>query len=61
MVDYQMAHAFIQGAWEHLDTGGQLLLVANQFIPYDQVMKPQFRQVVQVVKTAGYTLWMATR
>jgi 16S rRNA (guanine1207-N2)-methyltransferase len=61
MVDYQMAQAFIQGAWEHLETGGQLLLVANQFIPYDQVMNKQFRQVVQVVKTSGYTLWMATR
>ena len=44
-VDYQVTQAFIQQAWQVLEPGGQLLLVANKFIRYDLEMTPLFKHV----------------
>ena len=53
-VDYQMAHAFIEKSWQALEPGGRLVLVANRFIRYEQVMRKYFRVVSQQAETDRY-------
>lgn len=60
-VDYQMAQAFIQQSWSHLNPGGQFILVANQFIRYDNLLRLTFQNAHLVVARDGYQVWMATK
>lgn len=41
-VDYQISEALIRQSYQHLDQGGQLVIVANRFIPYDRSIKEVF-------------------
>jgi 16S rRNA (guanine1207-N2)-methyltransferase len=60
-VDYQMAQAFIDQSYQHLKPGGQLILVANQFIRYENLMKSLFRRTDVLVETSGYRVWQAIK
>jgi len=60
-VDFQMAQAFIKQSWQQLEPAGQFALVANQFIRYDDVMRPLFRQVTQAAHTEGFQVWVGTK
>jgi len=41
-VNYQIAHALIMQAHPALDPGGQIIIVANRFIPYGQIIDEIF-------------------
>lgn len=41
-VDYQMVYTLIQQAYQALAQGGQLIIVANRFIPYYRMIKQVF-------------------
>jgi 16S rRNA (guanine1207-N2)-methyltransferase len=60
-VDYQVTQAFIQQAWQVLEPGGQLLLVANKFIRYDLEMTPLFKHVERMAETNRYQLLSARK
>jgi len=60
-VDYQMARAFIQQSWQQLEPAGQFALVANQFIRYDDIMRPLFRQVLHAAQSEGFQVWVGTK
>lgn len=53
-VDYQIAEAFIRQSWQGLEAGGQLILVANQFIRYEQIMRPIFGEVSLLAESGSY-------
>ncbi len=53
-VDYEIAHALIDGATRHLAPGGSLVLVANRFLPYDQRLREHFRRVTTLAQTGKY-------
>lgn len=40
--DYQITQAFLAQSWETLESGGRLVLVANRFIRYDNIIKNYF-------------------
>jgi 16S rRNA (guanine1207-N2)-methyltransferase len=58
-VDYMIAQAFIAQTRRALKPGGQLVLVANQFIRYDQVLNSAFERVVCLAETRSYRVWQA--
>jgi 16S rRNA (guanine1207-N2)-methyltransferase len=60
-VDYQVTQAFIHQAWQVIEPGGQLLLVANKFIRYDLLMATFFSHVERVVETNRYQLLSAKK
>jgi len=60
-VDYQVAEAFIQQSWEALENGGQLWLVANQFIRYDRLMRKVFGRVKTVIETGRFHVLQAVK
>jgi 16S rRNA (guanine1207-N2)-methyltransferase len=60
-VDYQMAKAFIQQAWQVLEPGGRLMLVTNQFIRYDSLIEAHFKQVQCLSDQAGYRILAASK
>ncbi|HJZ48346.1 MAG TPA: methyltransferase [Roseiflexaceae bacterium] len=59
-IDYDVARAFIERATRALMPGGQLILVANQFLRYDQVLRPAFEQVICLASNRSYNVWSAT-
>ena len=61
-VDYEIAQAFIEHARHILEPGGQLILVANKFIRYDQLMRVVFGDHVgRLVETGRYHVLSATQ
>jgi 16S rRNA (guanine1207-N2)-methyltransferase len=58
-VDYEVAHAFIGQARRALKDGGQFVLVANQFIRYDQLLRSAFAHVDCVTATRSFRVWRA--
>jgi 16S rRNA (guanine1207-N2)-methyltransferase len=60
-VDYDVAHAFIADARQALRLGGQLVIVANRFIRYEQVMRGVFSKVQVSAQTGQYSVLSATR
>jgi 16S rRNA (guanine1207-N2)-methyltransferase len=56
-VDYQATHEFIRRSREALLPGGRLVLVANQFIPYERVMQEAFKKVKKLVGDGKYEVW----
>lgn len=58
-VDYDIAQAFIGQARQALKPGGQFVLVANQFIRYDQVLGSAFERVACLAETRSYRVWQA--
>jgi 16S rRNA (guanine1207-N2)-methyltransferase len=60
-VDYQMAQAFIEQSRNQLTPGGEFTLVANQFIRYDQLMAPLFKQVNLLAQNQGFKVWQGVK
>jgi 16S rRNA (guanine1207-N2)-methyltransferase len=60
-VDYQVTQAFIHQAWQVLEPGGQLLLVANKFIRYELMIATIFSHVERVAETGRYQLLSARK
>jgi 16S rRNA (guanine1207-N2)-methyltransferase len=58
--DYAIAPAFVDGARRALKPGGQLWLVANRFLKYDQPLRAAFADVVCAAETRSYRVWKAT-
>lgn len=58
-VDYEVAHAFIGQARRALKDAGQFMLVANQFIRYDQLLRSAFAHVDCVTATRSFRVWRA--
>jgi 16S rRNA (guanine1207-N2)-methyltransferase len=58
-VDGDIARAFIERAGQTLVPGGQLILVANQFLRYDQVLGEVFEQVTCLASNRSYRVWRA--
>jgi len=59
-VDGDIARAFIERAQQALTQRGQLILVANQFLRYDQVLGAAFEQVTCLASNRSYRVWSAT-
>ncbi len=59
-VDGDIARAFIERAQSALEPSGRLVLVANQFLRYDQVLRPAFEQVTCLASNRSYRVWSAT-
>jgi 16S rRNA (guanine1207-N2)-methyltransferase len=59
-VDGDIARAFIERAQHALEPGGQLILVANQFLRYDQVLRAAFEHVTCLASNRSYRVWSAT-
>lgn len=60
-VDTGAAEALIAGAYDHLGRQGVLRLVANRFLPYEQLMRDVFKRVRIVRETTRYYVIQATR
>jgi len=58
-VDYEIARAFVAQTRRALRPGGQLVLVANQFIRYDQLLRLAFEQVACLAENRSYRVWQA--
>lgn len=58
-VDGDVARAFIERAGQALKPGGQLILVANQFLRYEQVLRSTFEHVVCLAANPSYRVWSA--
>jgi 16S rRNA (guanine1207-N2)-methyltransferase len=55
-VDYLVAQAFIQQSCQALEPGGRLVVVANQFIQYERLMKALFAQVDILQRDRSYMI-----
>ena len=53
-VDYQISEMFIHQSRQALVPGGRLVIVANRFIRYDQLMQKVFPKVSIPMKTSKY-------
>jgi 16S rRNA (guanine1207-N2)-methyltransferase len=60
-VEYLVAQEFIRQSWQVLEPGGQLWLVANRFIRYEQAMEPYFTKVESIAETGKYHLLLGTK
>jgi 16S rRNA (guanine1207-N2)-methyltransferase len=58
-VDSDVARAFIERAGQALKPGGRLILVANQFLRYEQVLRSTFEDVVCLAANPSYRVWSA--
>jgi 16S rRNA (guanine1207-N2)-methyltransferase len=59
-IDGDIARAFIERAQQALVPKGQLILVANQFLRYDQILHTMFEQVSCLASNRSYRVWGAT-
>jgi 16S rRNA (guanine1207-N2)-methyltransferase len=54
--DYNVTEKFLNDAREHLKLSGKLLIVANEFLTYENILREHFNGVTQVAKENGYKL-----
>ena len=59
--DKGLAQAFVRRAAESLRKGGVCVMVANRHLPYEAVLKPQFKAVTALVETGGYKIFEARK
>ena len=59
-IDYGVTQALIDRAPSALRSKGQLVLVANRFIPYDKLMWDRFKTVVSLAETRQYHVLAAS-
>ncbi|WOC15972.1 class I SAM-dependent methyltransferase [Pseudochrobactrum sp. MP213Fo] len=52
--DISLGQSFITAAAKRLKSGGRLLMVANRQLPYEVVLKQQFRQVMPLLDKDGF-------
>ncbi|MCC2608050.1 class I SAM-dependent methyltransferase [Planctobacterium marinum] len=55
--DYGITDIFIQDASRKLQSGGELWLVANRFLPYAEQLKRSFNNCKTVAQTTKFTLY----
>jgi 16S rRNA (guanine1207-N2)-methyltransferase len=60
-IDYSITVAFLHQAFQALEPGGQLIIVANQFIRYDYLMKNVFGNSRKLAQTKRYHILTATK
>lgn len=58
-IDYEVARAFIVQTKRALRPGGQFVLVANQFLRYDQPLRAAFAQIDCLAENRSYRVWRA--
>lgn len=61
VVDYSMTHNFIAQSSNLLSKGGELILVANQFIRYDRIINKYSYEVQPPITNKQYTIWTARK
>jgi 16S rRNA (guanine1207-N2)-methyltransferase len=59
--DFQITHAFLQGAWEVTQPGSKVIIVANKFLPYERQLKNLFRKVQELAETNRFHILIAYR
>jgi 16S rRNA (guanine1207-N2)-methyltransferase len=59
--DLDVPMQFIRDAWEVLDAGGRLLLVANRTLPYERPIYQRFGNIAAVVDGRRFKVLSATR
>ena len=52
---------FIEEAWEVLDAGGRLFLVANRTLPYERAIKHRFGNIATAHDGPRFKVLTATR
>ena len=52
--NYNVTEAFLKEAKEHLKLSGKLLLVANEFLNYEVILRDHFKTITEVNKENGY-------
>ncbi len=60
-VDYATTREFLQGSYEIIKPGGKLVVVANQFIRYDRLMRIIFGNVQCLASNNSYRIWSTTK
>jgi 16S rRNA (guanine1207-N2)-methyltransferase len=55
-VNTNVAHQIIRGAYDHLTPGGRLVIVANSFLKYDEVMAEHLARVRVIIDTGRYVI-----
>jgi 16S rRNA (guanine1207-N2)-methyltransferase len=58
-IDYEVAQAFIAQTRQALQPKGQFILVANQFLRYDQLLATLFNKVTCLAQTSSFRVWRA--
>lgn len=53
----QAAHALIRGAAKHLNSGGELRIVANSFLPYPQALEETFGEYEVLAQTGRFRVY----
>lgn len=53
-IETETAEALIYGAWEWLEGGGRLRLVANRFLPYDRIIRAAFGEARIIAEDNRY-------
>lgn len=57
--DYALGQTFIEQAATILRPGGQLFMVANQHLPYEETLYKHFRSLVKLVEKDGFKCYRA--
>ena len=57
----EIGRGFIENAATALKTGGQLWMVANTHLPYEEILKSQFKSVTNVVRAKGFKVLSAVK
>jgi len=60
-VDYQVTNAFIKQSWSALRPGGKLIIVANRFIRYQQIIEKMFNHCEYLEITNHYHVMQAIK
>ncbi|MDX1816181.1 MAG: class I SAM-dependent methyltransferase [Marinobacter sp.] len=59
--DTSMTERFLESVSNHLKPGGELRLVANHFLPYEEPMKRHLTGVERVLESGRFTVYRAFR
>lgn len=59
--DPELGKSFIGAAASTLVPGGRLLMVANRHLPYEAVLKANFRRITSIAEDSGYKVIEAQR
>ncbi len=55
--DYHLGELWIEALFRVLSPQGEVILVANEFLKFDEMAKPYFRKVKKLTKSSGYCVW----
>ncbi|MCO4321538.1 class I SAM-dependent methyltransferase [Aliidiomarina quisquiliarum] len=57
--DYRITTRFIQSLKQHLNPGGRVVMVANNFLPWPSLLQNEFKQVNTIAQNNRYTVTIA--